>query len=138
MASQLFGNDDEPIANINVTPFVDIILVVLIIFMVTTPIILKPSINVNLPKAASGEQTAPSLLNIIISPSGSITVNGNSTNEEAIAAIVKDLVVKNPETQAVISADKDVPHGKVIGVIDIVKSNGISKFAISIDKKSTD
>jgi biopolymer transport protein ExbD len=61
MAASISGDDDEPISQINVTPFVDIILVVLIIFMVTTPIIMKPSINVNLPKAASGEQTSPSL-----------------------------------------------------------------------------
>ena len=135
MGSQLFGNDDEPIANINVTPFVDIILVVLIIFMVTTPIILKPSINVNLPKAASGAQTAPSLLNIVIGPTGNIMLNGSNTDESAIAAYVKELITKNPDAQAVISADKDVPHGKVIGVIDIVKASGINKFAISIDQK---
>ena len=122
-------------ASINVTPFVDIILVVLIIFMVTTPIILKPSINVNLPKAATGEQTAPSLLNIVIDPLGNIMLNGANTDESGIAIFVKDLIAKNPEAQAVISADKEVPHGKVIGVIDIVKSNGINKFAISIDKK---
>ncbi len=134
MASQLSG-DDEPIASINVTPFVDIILVVLIIFMVTTPIILKPSINVNLPKAASGEQTAPSLLNIVIGPSGNIMLNGANTDETGIAIYVKELVAKNPDAQAVISADKEVPHGKVIAVIDSVKSNGINKFAISIDKK---
>ncbi len=135
MASQISSSDDEPIASINVTPFVDIILVVLIIFMVTTPIILKPSINVNLPKAASGEQSSPSLLNISIAADGSVSFNGAPSDDTALATAVKDMAMKNPEVQAVIAADKDVPHGKVIGVIDIVKSNGVTKFAISIDKK---
>ncbi|MFW1447688.1 ExbD/TolR family protein, partial [Vibrio parahaemolyticus] len=60
MAAKLNGNNDEPISEINIVPFVDIILVVLIIFMVTAPMILNPSINVRLPKAGSGDNTAPS------------------------------------------------------------------------------
>ncbi|MES2856659.1 MAG: biopolymer transporter ExbD, partial [Bdellovibrionota bacterium] len=56
---KLGGDDDEPIAEINVVPLVDIILVVLIIFMVTAPMVLKPTIDINLPKAASGDETPP-------------------------------------------------------------------------------
>ncbi len=135
MASNISGNDDDPISQINVTPFVDIILVVLIIFMVTTPIIMKPSINVNLPKAASGEQSSPSLLNISITAAGAVLLNGAPSDEVAIASYVKELIQTKPDAQALISADKDVPHGKVIGIIDTVKSSGVTKFAISIDKK---
>ncbi len=60
------GGDDEPIAAINVVPLVDIILVVLIIFMVTAPLVLKPTIDINLPKASSGDESAPTPLNIAI------------------------------------------------------------------------
>lgn len=130
-----YQNDDEPITAINVTPFVDIILVVLIIFMVTTPIIMKPSINVNLPKAASGDESAPSQLNLAISAKGEIQLNGQNTDEAQLQSQVAAILQKNPEAQAVIAADKDVPHGKVIGVIDTIKSAGVTKFAISIDKK---
>lgn len=135
MAAKISGDDDAPIAEINIVPFVDIILVVLIIFMVTTPFIIKPSININLPKAASGSDTAPSQLNIAIGASGETLLNGKPTNDEALSAFAKTSLAENPQVQAIISADKDVPHGRVISVIDIVKSAGIAKFAISIDKK---
>ncbi|MCX7977386.1 MAG: biopolymer transporter ExbD [Bdellovibrionaceae bacterium] len=126
---------DDVISDINVVPLVDIILVVLIIFMVTAPMFIKPTINVNLPKAASGDQTAPSKLNIGITPDGRYNLNGKFVDAEQIAAVAREEVGKNPDVQAIISADKDVPHGTVVGVLDIVKGAGVRKFAISIDKK---
>lgn len=127
--------DDEPLSDINVVPLVDIVLVVLIIFMVTAPMFMKPSINVNLPKAASGDKTQAGQLNISITADGRLNLNGSFVDEAAIANKAKELFESNPEVQAVISADKDVPHGKVVGVMDTVKSSGVKKFAISIDKK---
>ncbi|MAF91797.1 MAG: biopolymer transporter ExbD [Bdellovibrionota bacterium] len=129
-----FNKDDEAIADINITPFVDIILVVLIIFMVTTPIIMNPGIKIQLPKAASGEETKQTKLNVSIAKDGKILLNGAVENDNSLAQKVKDLVAKNKEIQAIIAADKDVAHGTVIRVIDIVKSNGVSKFAISTEK----
>lgn len=129
------GDNNEAIADINVVPLVDIILVVLIIFMVTAPMFMKPTINVNLPKAASGDQTAPSKLNIALTPDGRINLNGAFVSEEEVLAKATEEVGKNVEVQAIISADKDVPHGRVVGVLDIVKGAGVKKFAISIDKK---
>ncbi|MEK2689810.1 ExbD/TolR family protein [Bdellovibrio sp. GT3] len=129
------GENNEAIADINVVPLVDIILVVLIIFMVTAPMFIKPSINVNLPKAASGDQTAPSKLNISLTADGRINLNGAFVDEATVKAKAMEEVTKNTEVQAIISADKDVPHGKVVGLLDIVKGAGVKKFAISIDKK---
>ena len=129
-----FNKDYEAIADINITPFVDIILVVLIIFMVTTPIIMNPGIKIQLPKAASGEETKQTKLNVSIAKDGKILLNGAVENDNSLAQKVKDLVAKNKEIQAIIAADKDVAHGTVIRVIDIVKSNGVSKFAISTEK----
>jgi biopolymer transport protein TolR len=136
MASKISGGDnDEPIADINIVPFVDIILVVLIIFMVTTPFIMKPSININLPKAGSGEDTTPSELSISITADGKVALNGKMSDEASIAAYAKDLASKKPEVQAIISADKEVTHGRVVSIIDAVKMGGVEKFAITIDKK---
>lgn len=129
------GDNEEAISEINVVPLVDIILVVLIIFMVTAPMFMKPSINVNLPKAASGEQTTASQLNIGLTKEGKLMLNGSSVDENAISTKAKEEAVKNPEVQAIIAADKDVPHGNVVRIIDVVKSAGVKKFAISIDKQ---
>ena len=130
-----YTDDNEVMADMNVVPLVDIILVVLIIFMVTAPMFMKPTINVNLPKAASGDQTAPSKLNIALTADGRINLNGTFVNEDAVRLKATEEVGKNLEVQAIISADKDVPHGKVVGLLDIVKGAGVKKFAISIDKK---
>lgn len=128
-------SSDEVMAEINVVPLVDVILVVLIIFMVTAPMIMKPSINVNLPKAASGEATTPSKLNITISSDGKLNLDGKMVEDQEVAAKALDEVKKNPDIQAIIAADKDVPHGRVVSVLDLVKGSGVKKFAISIDKK---
>lgn len=135
MAFNSGNNDNDAIADINVVPLVDIILVVLIIFMVTAPMFMKPTINVNLPKAASGDQTAPSKLNIALTADGRINLNGSFVKEEDVRNKALEEVAKNADVQAIISADKDVPHGKVVGLLDVVKAAGVKKFAISIDKK---
>lgn len=126
---------DEIMSEINVVPLVDVILVVLIIFMVTAPMIMKPSINVNLPKAASGEATTPSKLNITIGTDGKLNLDGQAVDDAQVQAKAQEEAAKNPDIQAIISADKDVPHGRVVSVLDIVKGAGVKKFAISIDKK---
>lgn len=135
MAMKSDFDNNEAIADINVVPLVDIILVVLIIFMVTAPMFMKPTINVNLPKAASGDQTTPSKLNLALTADGRINLNGAFVDEAAVKQRALDEVAKNADLQAIISADKDVPHGKVVGLLDIVKAAGVKKFAISIDKK---
>ena len=126
---------DDIIAEINIVPMVDVILVVLIIFMVTAPMIMKPSININLPKAATGEATVPSKLNITLTADGKINLDGQIVDDTQVQNMAMDEVKKNPEIQAIIAADKDVPHGRVVSVLDIVKGAGVKKFAISIDKK---
>jgi biopolymer transport protein ExbD len=135
VASKISGDADEPIAEINIVPFVDIILVVLIIFMVTTPIIMNPSINVNLPEASSGEESSPTQLVITVNKDGQYLLNGNLSDLEAIKAFALEQVKKTPFIQAVISADRDVSHGHVITAIDAIKSVGVKKFAISVDKR---
>jgi biopolymer transport protein ExbD len=130
------SNDDGAIADINVVPLVDIILVVLIIFMVTAPMIMKPSIAVNLPKASSGDPSAPSTLSISLATDGRILLNGGASDAEKIRAQAVAELAKNSEVQAVISADRDVPHGKVVEMIDVIKQAGVKKFAISIEKST--
>jgi biopolymer transport protein ExbD len=134
MAMQSGSDNDDAISGINVVPLVDIILVVLIIFMVTAPMIMKPAINVNLPKAASGDKSTPSQLSIAISQGGALNLNGATADEAAIQTKAQQEVEKNPDVQAIIAADKEVPHGTVVHIIDVVKTAGVKKFAISIEK----
>lgn len=129
-------DNGDAIADINVVPLVDIILVVLIIFMVTAPMFMKPSINVNLPKAVSGDKTAASKLSISMSADGRNFLNGAEATEDQVKVKAEEEMQKNPEVQAIISADKEVPHGRVVGMMDIIKAVGVKKFAISIEKEN--
>ena len=135
MGAKISGDNDGTIAEINIVTFVDIILVVLIIFMVTTPFIMKPSINVNLPKAASGDESTPSQLAITVAADGRTLLNGRAAVDEEISIFANNLSKTHPEVQAIITADRDVTHGRVVTLIDIVKAAGVKKFAITIDKK---
>lgn len=135
MAGPVGGSDDEPIATINVVPLVDIILVVLIIFMVTAPLVLKPVIDINLPKASSGEAGAPTPLNIAVSREGAISLNGQPSTLADVTAYATKVAQEKPDTAAILQADKSVTLDTLTSIIDVVKTAGIKKVAFSIEKK---
>ena len=135
MAGSIGGGDDEPIAAINIVPLVDIILVVLIIFMVTAPLVLKPVIDINLPKAASGTESAPSPLNIAIGSGGQISLNGQPSTLADVTAFVAKTIKNKPETAAILQADKTITLERLSEIIDVVKMAGVKKVAFAIEKK---
>jgi len=125
------------ITEINVTPLVDITLVLLIIFMVTTTYIVNPSIKVDLPKAVSGSDQARSTLALTLTKDGQLYLNGDLSDEAQVARQIATELPKNPELQAIIAADKVVAHGSVVHIIDLVKRAGVRKFAINVDSSVT-
>jgi biopolymer transport protein ExbD len=133
MAGKLGGAGDEPLTEINIVPLVDIILVVLIIFMVTATYIVKPSIKVNLPDAATGEPVENSSLGITVLKDGSLLLDGEPISEPDLRAAVKGAHEKNKDVVCLIAGDKDARHGDVTHVIDLVKQEGVAKFAINIE-----
>lgn len=130
MAS-LLGDNDDGITGINVTPLVDIMLVLLIIFMVASSYIVKESIEVTLPKAATGEETVGQSLAFKITADGALYMGDEPTTREAIAAACQK-VKGQPDAMALIAADHAVPHGRVTALIDFVRQNGVTSFAINI------
>ncbi|MDR0965806.1 MAG: biopolymer transporter ExbD [Myxococcales bacterium] len=127
-------NDEEMISGINVTPLVDITLVLLIIFMVTATYIVRESIEIDLPRAAHGGETVGELLNVVLDKEGALYLDGAKADEAALVAKAKEALLKDPSARAIISADKSATHGAVVRVIDLVKGAGIAKFAINIEK----
>ena len=133
MAGGRLGGDDEGMTEINILPLVDIILVVLIIFMVTTSYIVSPSINVNLPDAATGDATAPSSLAVSVLTSGALLLDGQPVTETGLREAVRAAKLGGKEVVCLIAGDTDARHGDVTHVIDVVKQEGVVKFAINID-----
>ncbi len=131
------NDNDEVISAINVTPFVDIVLVLLIILMVTSTHIVKASLKVDLPKAASGGAAVESTLNIVLSKEGIVMLDGNQVSEKQLVQAVIDTKKTDPKAQAVIAADKGIEYGRVVRIIDLVKSNGIASFALNIERTNS-
>ena len=135
-------NDDDGglFASINVTPLVDVTLVLLIIFMVAAPLIVNiPSIKVNLPKAATADETtrSPLALTLQRDPAGGANrmfANGQPTDEARVRGLIAGLLAKDPELQAIVSADKGIDYGEVMHLVDVVKSLGVNRFALSTER----
>ena len=138
-----FGDEEAGsgmISDINVTPLVDITLVLLIIMMVAAPIIANnPSIKVELPKAASGDETQKTTLSFTLtkkqdgSPGYDLYLNGEKVDEAKAQQVTTDLVQKNRDIQAVIAGDKGIAYGDVMHIVDLVKTLGVTKFAMATD-----
>jgi biopolymer transport protein ExbD len=127
-------SDIGGINDINITPFVDVVLVLLVIFIVTAPMMMKDIVQLKLPKVTEADAQSLSTLAVVITKEGQVVVNGQLQSPEGLKGICLDSLSKNPETQAVLSADIETRHGDVMRVIDIIKSSGIQQFAIQVEK----
>jgi len=132
MAGGAAQDADDAITGINVTPLVDVTLVLLIIFMVTAKIIVSQSVPLDLPKAASGAEIQV-IFSIVLAANGTAMVDSVPIpNDDAIFSLAKDAHAKNNEMRAVIKADSSVPHGRVIHVLDLLKQAGVAKIAFGV------
>jgi biopolymer transport protein ExbD len=141
MAGSAERDEGALFASINVTPLVDVTLVLLVVFMVAAPIMMTSrSIKVALPKAATAESTkaSPLVLSLTREPSGGYKLfnGGKETDEAGIRKLIPPLVGRDPELQAVIAADRGISYGDVMHVVDVVRAAGVSKFSLSTDAGS--
>ena len=139
MAGGANDNEDE-ITGINVTPLVDVMLVLLIIFMVTANYITQNSIQVNLPKADTADATDHQAKNLafVLDAKSQLYLDGRPVTFDEVGAKIAEVKSKSPNAplDAVISADRDTPHGSVVKLIDTVKKAGITDFAINVEPGS--
>lgn len=138
MAADLPEQDSEfssPVSAINVTPFVDVTLVLLVIFLVTAPMMMKETMNIRLPKTATSDGKKVSTLSVVVTRGGNILLNGVMAGETEVKMAVVDALKDNPETQAVISADQEALHKDLVKALDWIKAAGLNKFAIQVERE---
>jgi biopolymer transport protein ExbD len=136
MAGGSQDNEDE-ITGINVTPLVDIVLVLLIIFMVTANFIVRETVEVDLPRAANSEdKTVQGPVMITMDKDAKVFFDGTEMDEAALMNKMRAAVATDRDVRAIISADQSLNYGKVMGLIDLVKEAGITKFALNIQKEA--
>ncbi len=124
-------NSAKQFADINITPLVDVVLVLLIIFMVTTPMLVK-GIKVNLPKTTTSSSNIGKK-DIVIS----IDKTGNYYIDKVLVKdnTLKDFLKSHRNKEVIIKSDKSVAYGVVVKLIDIVKTSGISRVGLATEPK---
>ena len=132
MAMSSGGGGGGPLSDINVTPLVDVMLVLLIIFMVTAKLIVSQGMLMDLPKAASGE-SIQTVFSVELAADGRTRVDSEVVkDDEAVGDLAKAARSKNKDLRAVIRADSKVEHGRVIHVLDLLKRAGVAKIAFAV------
>lgn len=131
MATSNGFDDDAPITGINVTPLVDVVLVLLIILMVTAGYLVSRTIPVDLPKGATGETTATTLA-ISVTAEGRTYLDAEPVERDALRERIRAARAADAETRAVIAADGATAHREVVAVIDLLRQEGVARFAINV------
>ena len=131
------NNRKKVVADINITPFTDVVLVLLIIFMITTPMLSQHQIKINLPEAAeTNERSEDKIIEVTIDKDGFVYVDGTQYHNEYVDYAIKDKVIKYPDRPVVIKGDRDIKYDLVVNVMDKAKKAGVSKFGLAIDVPS--
>jgi biopolymer transport protein ExbD len=125
------------ITEINVTPFVDVVLVLLIIFMVTATYIVRGAIGMKLPKASTAGEMSRSPLVLAVNDQGQYLVNNRPATEQEVAAYIDSHVAQDPEVEAVVSGDSRVNYGRVMDLINLARKHGVKNFAAAVERGST-
>jgi len=129
-----FNRERDVLSEINVTPFVDVMLVLLVIFMVTAPL-LQQGIDVNLPKAKGKDLPPEERITLIIKRNGVIYMNDNPVTLPEMRRKLESISTLNPNV--FLKADKDVPYGFVVEVMGDIKEAGIEKLGMITEPKIT-
>lgn len=128
------GQSDQDITGINVTPLVDIVLVLLIVFMVTAKLVMSQAMPLDLPKAASAGAVS-TVLTVSVGDQGELSANGTAlTDAGALRAFAARELKKTPDLRAVIAASRHTAHGNVMKVLDVLRDTGLVKVAFAAEK----
>lgn len=129
------SDDDGPITGINVTPLVDVVLVVLIIFMATAPMIARRAIRVEVPKVAKSDKSATDALAVALSAKRELTLSGKPTTLDELKKVLSAAIAARPEQAVSLSADKTLSYGDVAELLDTVRSAGVKKVGLEVRRK---
>ena len=117
-----------PMSDINMTPLIDVMLVLLVIFMITAPL-MTSSLKLDLPKTDGGQPNdAPQYISVALDPQGKLFFGEEALDSSAFEARVLDAARKNPKTEVQLRADKGVPYGRVAELIAVVQKAGLSRI----------
>ena len=123
------------IAGINITPLTDVVLVLLVIFMIATPLLIRSEIKVNLPRTAAADAAAPKTIVVTIDAAGSVYVDGGRVALAQLAPSLSSTLRKRPNAPVIIMGDRDVRYDLVVRVLEIARTSGVNKLSLAVEVK---
>ncbi|MBI4677384.1 MAG: biopolymer transporter ExbD [Elusimicrobia bacterium] len=135
MAETVGRQDEQSITGINVTPLVDIILVVLIIFMATAPLIQRRAIKVDVPKASHHDRSATEAVQIVMNDRRELFLGGKKLTSKELSGELSRHVAASPGVHVTLSADKALAYGEIVGLLDLVRGSGVKKIGLEVRNK---
>lgn len=132
MAHSSAASDDDTIQGINVTPLVDIMLVLIIIFMVASQIGKVLDLELQLPQASSAESAPPPTLTIEVGLKGELHLDGKLVRPAELQDAVRRAARANADAQAMVAADEGVPYAAVVAAVDAVRLGGIRQLGLAV------
>jgi biopolymer transport protein ExbD len=120
------------IAGINITPFTDVVLVLLVIFMIATPLLIRSEIKVSLPKTAAADTAAPANTVITIDAAGTVYLDGARVALGQLAPALSATLAKRPGSPVIIMGDREVRYDLVVRVLEIARSRGVAKLSLAV------
>jgi len=130
-----FRKDENSNIEVNLTPLIDVVFLLLIFFMVSTTFIYSNSIDVDLPAAKGDETSISENIRVVLTPAGAISIDGVAFEEKGVEAKLTDMKKSKPESTVIIEADKAVNHGRVVFIMDVSRKAGFEKFAIAVEEE---
>ena len=127
-------DEDGIISDINITPMVDIMLVLLIIFMVTANFVKKDSININLPKVAAADPNIKESTQVAMTKDGKFYLDGMPVTEVFLMESLAREAKYRPNMRVTLSADETISYGSVSRLMGLMRKGGITKIALSVNK----
>ena len=128
-------NKTKIMADINITPLTDVVMVLLVIFMVTTPLMMNEALKIKLPTAVTAEPQVEQNTTITVTPGDKIYLNKAQVSLEDLKGLLASRMATSPDKTVVIKADKSIMHGTVVKVLDIAKESGALKLAIATERE---
>ncbi len=129
-------NRPAPMSDINMTPLIDVMLVLLVIFMITAPL-MSSSLKLELPRTDGGQPNdAPQFISVALDPQGALYIGDDKLDAAAFAARVLEAARKNPKTEVQLRADKAVPYGRVAELIAVLQKAGLTRIGFVTEANS--
>ena len=128
------SNEDEVIDGINITPMVDVILVLLVILRVTANFLKKESININLPKVQAADPNVSQSVQVALTRDGKILLEGQTITEEKLISTLERDIKFRPNMRLTLSADEKLAYGTIMKLMGVIRKSGVSRVALSVKK----